>query len=164
MKLTKGILFFLIMILLAGCTKEDLNWYGIVVFKPVEAAEIKQMWTAELQYVDYSETEETPPDVLRITYNEDSSSMPEEVSYQIPNTNIEGMVRLSNEGLGEAIIDRSKLLTYIKTIVLEDGTITGSIPLVIRWGNQTEHLELPYLTAIKDFEQTNWERLIEFFT
>ncbi|MFS0861855.1 hypothetical protein [Fredinandcohnia sp. 179-A 10B2 NHS] len=157
MKLLKLIPFFLIMLLISACNKEELNWYGVVIFKPVEVAETT--WNAELQYVDYSEVENTPPDLLRITCNHDEEN-PGPVAYRIPGTSIEGMIEVSQEGSGEAVIERTKLEEYIETIILEDGTIIDSIPLVLSWGSETEILDLPYLTAIKDFEKTIWDRIL----
>lgn len=157
MKTLKLIPFFLIMLLLAACSKEELNWYGVVIFKPTEVT--GTTWNAELQYVDYSDVEKTPPDLLRITCNHEKEN-PEAVAYRIPGTSIEGMIEVSQEGSGEAVIERTKLEEYLDTIILEDGTITASIPLVLSWGSETEILNLPYLTAIKDFEKTTWDRIL----
>ncbi|RFB18090.1 hypothetical protein DZB84_04020 [Bacillus sp. HNG] len=164
MKLLRILLFVLIMMLLAGCNKEELQWYEMVVFQPVETPETINTWSAQLQYVNYSEMKETPPDILKLTYNGVGSPVPNEVMFHIQGTSISGDIELKNDGTGEAIIDREQLLDYLDTIILEDGTITGSIPLVLSWGDLTEEITLPYLTAVKDFEKTTLDKLLKFLS
>ncbi|MEH7226267.1 hypothetical protein V7112_20845 [Bacillus sp. JJ1566] len=164
MKLLKVISFVLIMILLAGCNKEEMKWYEMVVFKPVETPETIKTWSAQLQYINYSEMIETPPDILKLTYNEVGSPIPSEVAFQIQGTSISGTIELTTDGTGEAVIDRTLLLNYLETIILEDGTITGPIPLVLSWDNQIEEMTLPYLTAVKDFEETTLNKLLKLFS
>ncbi|WP_099353832.1 hypothetical protein [Fredinandcohnia onubensis] len=164
MKLSKLIPFVLIMILLTGCNKEELKWYGMVVFKPVETPETINTWTAQLQYVNFSEIKETPPDILKITYNTNDSPIPEEVTFQIRGTKMTGVIELNDDGIGEAVIDRPQLLEYLESIIKEDGTIIGSIPLVLSWENQTEEITLPYLTAVKDYEETTLDKLLKLLS
>lgn len=152
------------MILLTGCNKEELKWYGMVVFKPVETPETINTWTAQLQYVNFSEIKETPPDILKITYNTNDSPIPEEVTFQIRGTKMTGVIELNDDGIGEAVIDRPQLLEYLESIIKEDGTIIGSIPLVLSWENQTEEITLPYLTAVKDYEETTLDKLLKLLS
>ena len=128
----------------------------MVVFKPVETQDSIHTWTVQLQYVNFSEIEETPPDVLKITYNTNELPIPEEVTFQIRDTKMSGVIKLNDEGRGEKVIDRQHLTEYLDSIIKEDGTITGSIPLILSWENQTEEITLPYLTAVKDYEETTW--------
>jgi hypothetical protein len=164
MKLSKLIPFVLIMIILTGCSKEELKWYGMVVFKPVGTPEAINTWTAQLQYVNYSEIEDTPPDILKIKYIASDVPCPEEVTFQIRDTKMSGVIELNDEGIGEAIIDRPQLLEYLNSIIKEDGTIVGSIPLVLSWENQTEEITLPYLTAVKDYEKTTLDKLLKLLS
>lgn len=153
------------MLLLAGCNQEQQKWYEMVVFKPVETPESVNTWSAQLQYVNFSEIEKTPPDILKITYNNtDGSPVPKEVAFQIRGTSISGKIELTDDATGEAVIDRPQLLAYLDTIILEDGTITGSIPLVLSWDNQTKEITLPYLTAVKDFEETTLDKLLKLLS
>ncbi|THE13298.1 hypothetical protein E1I69_08110 [Bacillus timonensis] len=164
MKLLRIIPFVLFMMLLAGCNKGELQWYEMVVFKPVETPETIDTWSAQLQYVNYSEMQETPPDILKLTYNGVGSPVPNTVTFHIQGTSISGEIELAADGTGEAIIDREQLLDFLDTIILEDGTITGSIPLVLNWGDLSEELTLPYLTAIKDFEKTTLDKFLKLFS